>query len=128
MTNSRNHFPAAQEPAPVVGRSLALSFGLSFGLPLALVFLVAGTGAAEQPPRDPGTGTVTPCPDPPTQGCEPETPPRLRGFYMSVGGGGDYLFNNDRPGSRRGRRRGGRRGLYARTAAVRIGVPGAKHR
>ena len=98
MTNSRNHFPAAQEPAPVVGRSLGLSFGLTFGLLLALVFLGAGTGAAEQPPRDPGGGAVAPCPDPPTQGCEPETPPRLRGFYMSVGGGGDYLFNNDRLG------------------------------
>ena len=84
MTNSRDRSPAARWPATM----LALS--------LTLVFPGAGTGAAEQPPRDPGGGAVTPCPDQPTQGCESETPPRLHGFYLTVGGGGDYLFNNDR--------------------------------
>ncbi len=86
MTNPRKHLSAARRPAPL----LALSLGLTL--------LGAGSGAAEQPPLDPGGGNPAPCPDDAGQGCDTEPRAGLRGFYVSVGGGGDFLFNDDRYG------------------------------
>ncbi len=92
MKNPRNLSPAAREPAPPAMLTLTLAAALLGGASVA----------AAQPPRDPGSpadgADPAACSTGPADGCEPATPSLLRGFYVSVGGGGSYLFNDERLG------------------------------